>query len=98
MRTFILEEYQRVMGTVCRHYGLDEAQVLHSNKDLCVDARATMVGILISHGLKEADVVMATGLSQQGVNKLKNSVRFREKGWSFRETMKSIVKELEGDL
>ena len=96
MRTLIFNEYQRTMCTVCRHYGVDEVQMLHSKKEFCVDARATLIGILIEKGLTEADLVELTRLTQQCINKLKNSVRFREKGWSFREIMKGIKKELDG--
>lgn len=95
MRAIIFSEYQRIMATVCRHYGVDEVRMLHSNKEYCVDARATLVGISIGKGMTEAELVELTGLTQQCVNKLKNSVRFREKGWSFRETMRSVMKELE---
>ena len=95
MRTVILNEYQKVMASVLRHYGMDEASLLHSNKEECVDARATLVGILIDKDLTESDLVQLTGLTQQCINKLKNSVRFREKGWTFRETMKAVRKELE---
>ena len=94
MRQIILDEYLKVMETVCRHYGLDEVQMLHSNKDLCVDARATIIGILTEKGLTESDLVELTGLTQQCVNKLKSSVRIRENRWSFRETMKCIKLEL----
>lgn len=95
MRSIILDEYRKAMAAVSRHYGLDETLLLHSNREECVDARATLVGILIEHDLTEADLVQLTGLTQQCINKLKNSVRFREKGWTFRETMKAVRKELE---
>lgn len=94
MRTIIFDEYQKVMESVCRHYGLEENNLLHSNKEDCVDARATLVSILIGKGLTEANLVQLTGLTQQCVNKLKNSIRFRERGWVFRETMKAVQREL----
>ena len=96
MRTIIFDEYRKVITSVCGHYGLDEVILLHSNKEDCVDARATLVGVLIERGLTEADLVQLMGLTQQCINKLKNSVRFREKGWTFRETMKAVKRELEG--
>ena len=96
MRPIVFDEYQRTMATVCRHYGVDEVQMLHSNKEYCVDARATVVHLCVEKGLTEADLVELTGLTQQCINKLKNSVRFREKGWTFRETLRSVRKELEG--
>ena len=95
MRQIILDEYLKVMETVCRHYGLDEVQMLHSNRRECVDARATLTAILIEQNLTEDELVQLTGLTQQCINKLKNSVRFREKGWTFRETMKMVKRELE---
>ena len=95
MRQIILDEYLQVMEKVCRHFGLDEVQMLHSNRRECVDARATLTAILIDQNLTEDELVQLTGLTQQCINKLKNSVRFREKGWTFRETMKMVKRELE---
>ena len=94
MRQIIISEYQHVMDTVLRHYGMDEQPMLHSNKAECVDARATLVAVLVQKGLTESEVVQLTGLTQQCINKLKNSIRQREKGWSFRETLRIISSEL----
>ena len=94
MRQIIISEYQHVMDTVRRHYGMDEQPMLHSNKAECVDARATLVAVLVQKGLTESEMTQLTGLTQQCINKLKNSVRFREKGWSFRETLRIISSEL----
>lgn len=94
MRSFVFDEYRKVMEAVSRHYDLDEAVLLHSNKEECVDARATLVGILIERKLTESDLAQLTGLTQQCINKLKNSVRFRETGWAFRETLKVVRREL----
>ena len=90
----ISEEYGKVLAAVCRHYGLEEARLLCSNKEECVDARATLVHVCIGKGLSEAELVQLTGLSQQGINKLKNSVRLREKKWAFRETLRAVSAEL----
>ena len=95
MREIVFDEYRKVMAAVSRHYGMEETPLLHSNKEECVDARATLVGILIDRDLTEAELVQLTGLTQQCINKLKNSIRFREKEWAFRETMKAVRRELE---
>ena len=95
MREIVFDEYRKVMAAVSRHYGMEEEPLLHSNREECVDARATLVGILIDRDLTEAELVQLTGLTQQCINKLKNSIRFREKGWAFRETLKAVRKELE---
>lgn len=95
MREIVFGEYRKVMAVVSRHYGMEEEPLLHSNREECVDARATLVGILIDRDLTEAELVQLTGLTQQCINKLKNSIRFREKGWAFRETLKAVRKELE---
>lgn len=95
MRAIIFDEYQRAVGSVCRNYGVNEVEMIHSNKEYCVDARATLFAVLTDKGLTEADLVELTGLTQQCINKLKNSVRFREKGWTFRETLKAVRKELD---
>ena len=94
MRTLVFEEYQRMMAAVCLHYGMEETRILRSNKEECVDARATLVSIGIERGFSEAELVQLTGLTQQCINKLRNSVRFREKKWGFRETMKAIMEEI----
>ena len=95
MREIVFDEYRKVMAAVSRHYGMEEEPLLHSNREECVDARATLVGILIDRDLTEAELVQLTGLTQQCINKLKNSIRFREKGWAFRETLKAVKRELE---
>lgn len=94
MRTLVLESYQQIFAAVCRHYGLEEARLLRSNKEECVDARATLVHVCISKGLSEAELVQLTGLTQQCINKLRNSVRFREKKWSFRETLRVVMEDV----
>lgn len=94
MRQIIFNEFQRAAGSVCRHFGVDEVQMLHSNKNYCVDARAVLVSVLTDKGLSESELVELTGLTQQCINRLKNSIRFREKGWTFRESLRSIRHEL----
>lgn len=94
MRTLVFESYQQIFSAVCRHYGLEEARLLRSNKEECVDARATLVHVCICRGMSEAELVQLTGLTQQCINKLKNSVRQREKGWSFRETLKAVMNDV----
>lgn len=97
MRTVILEEYAKVNECVSRHYGMEGNRMLRSNKEECVDARASLVHTCIEKGMTEADLVQLTGLTQQCINKLKNSVRFREKKWGFRETLKAITEELQSN-
>ena len=70
MRTLVFEEYRKVTGTVCRHYGMDEEHLIRSNKEECVDARASLVHACIEKGMTEADLVQLTGLTQQCINKL----------------------------
>ena len=94
MRTVILEEYAKATECVSRHYGMEENRMLRSNKEECVDARATLVHVCISKGLSEAELVQLTGLTQQCINKLRNSVRFREKKWSFRETLRVVTADV----
>ena len=97
MRTVIFEEYAKMKAAVCRHYGIDEECMLRSNREECVDARASLVHAGIEKGLTEAELVQLTGLTQQCINKLRNSVRMREKKWGFRETMKAIRNDLQLD-
>ena len=54
MREIVFGEYRKVMAAVSRHYGMEEEPLLHSNREECVDARATLVGILIDRDLTEA--------------------------------------------
>lgn len=94
MRELIYGEYGRILDSVCRHYGLECGRVIRSNKEECVDARATLVHACICKGFTESELVELTGLSQQCINKLRNSVRFREKRWAFNETLKTVMADL----
>lgn len=58
--------------------GFDELAV--SRAERCVTARVVIVDVLLRLGMSEGDIVRLSGMSQQRVNALKNSGRFRLRG------------------
>lgn len=56
-----------------------------SNREECVDARATVCTLLGEWGLTDTDISRRFGMTRQGVNKLRNNFRNRsQQKWSVR--------------
>lgn len=92
MNSEIKRFYQRALHAVCQDTG--QADILHTNKEEAVDARTILIYILSQRGITDKEISILTGLTRQGVNKLKNSVRYRQRKWSFREDLKQISNAL----
>lgn len=90
----IKDMYQEVVGVVSRQTGVDEYDMLHSNKEECVDARSILVNVLISKGVTENEIVSLTRLTQQCVNKLKNNFPNRLHKWSITTNLQAVNSEL----
>ena len=84
------------MDTVCQVTGQEE--ILHTNREEAVDARAILIYILSERGITDTQIAGLTSLSRQGVNKLKNSVRYRKRKWSFTSDLQQISNELATDF
>lgn len=80
-----LEElYNKVVEATLEASGLTFEQIALCRADKCVTARVVMVDRLIRLGLTESEIVALSGMSQQRVNSLKNSAKYRLKGLSGR--------------
>lgn len=78
-----LEElYNKVVEATLEASGLTFEQLALCRADKCVTARVVMVDRLIRLGLTESEIVALSGMSQQRVNSLKNSAKYRLKGLS----------------
>lgn len=87
--------YNRAMETVQRITGQED--ILHTNREESVDARSILIYILSSKGLSDMEISKLTGLTRQGVNKLKNNFKYRKHKWSFVSDLQHISNELATD-
>ena len=69
-------------------------QLFHTNQEEAVDARTILIYILSEQGVTDTQIAELSGLTRQGVNKLKNSVRFRKRKFSFISDLQQIRNEL----
>lgn len=92
----IKDLYQTVVGIVCIETGIDEYNIIHSNKECCVDARYILVHIL-SHKLTDDEISLMMGIKRQSVNYIRNNFKCKLSKWSTREMLRDISKELAED-
>lgn len=92
MNREIVQFYTHTLQTVSQVTG--QTEILHSNREESVDARTILIHVLSGKGITDKEISILTGLTRQGVNKLKNSVRYRQRKWSFREDLKQISNAL----
>lgn len=92
MNTALQEYYQKALHTVQQVTGIDD--VLHTNKEEAVDARTILIYVLALKGISDNEIAQLTGLSRQGVNKLKNNYKFRKSRWSFVSNLQQTSNEL----
>lgn len=90
----MFDMYNAVKESVCRNTEVNEADMLSSNREECVDARSILVDVLIRKGVTEKEVSSLTGLTRQCVNKLKNGFSHRLRKWSVSTNLQSIDNEL----
>lgn len=95
MNNEIILFYRRALHTVCQVTG--QSDILHTNREEAVDARAILIYILSQRGITDTQIAGLTSLTRQGVNKLKNSVRYRRKKWSFHSDLQQISNALATD-
>lgn len=60
--------------------GITREQLYACRSERCVTARVVLVDALVQIGFSEGDIVCLSGMSQQRVNSLKNSARYRLMG------------------
>lgn len=90
-----LEEiYNRVVEATLEASGLTFEQLAISRTERCVTERVVMIDTLIEIGFTETDIAAVSGMSQQRVNSLKNSARYRLKGLAARVMREEMKKRL----
>ena len=79
-----MEQLQQIFDSaveaVMQASGLDFDALANCRSERCVVARVVLVDVLIELGMSEGDISLLSGMSQQRVNSLKNSARYRLKG------------------
>lgn len=85
--------YQNVVGAVCRVTGIDEYNMLHSNKEACVDARYIFIHLL-SQRLTDDEISRISGLSRTCSNKIRNSFHEKLNKYSIQCNLSEINHEL----
>lgn len=91
MKTCIVELYQTVVGTICRITGVSEVDIIHSNREECVDARFILVRVL-SERLTDNEIASLLKRTRQGINFIRNTARMRK--WSVANDWQAVSKEL----
>lgn len=86
--------YNRVVETTLDASGLTFEQLATSRTERSVTARVVMVDALISIGFTETDIAIVSGMSQQRVNSLKNSAKYRLKVLSARIMRDEVMKRV----
>lgn len=84
--------YNRVVEATLDASGLTFEQLATSRTERSVTARVVMVDALINIGFTETDIAIVSGMSQQRVNSLKNSSKYRLKGLSARIMQEEVRK------
>lgn len=83
--------YLNIAGIVCRETGVDEQDMLHGNKEECVDARFLLVKALALQ-LTDREVAELIGRTRQCVNAIRNSRKPMK--WSVRMNWEAVRKQI----
>ena len=86
--------YNRVVEATLEASGLTFEQLATSRTERSVIARVVMINTLIEIGFTEFDIAAVSGMSQQRVNSLKNSAKYRLKGLSARIMHEEVRKRM----
>lgn len=87
-----LEEiYNRVVEATLDVSGLTFEQLATSRTERSVIARVVMIDALIDIGFTESDIAIVSGMSQQRINSLKNSAKYRLKGLSAKIMREEVM-------
>lgn len=96
-----MEQLQQIFDcaveAVMQASGLDFDALANCRSERCVVARVVLVDVLMELGMSEGDIAFLSGMSQQRVNSLKNSARYRLKGLAarvMREEVKTLLQKI----
>ncbi len=90
--------YRKVFEATLQASGLSFEQLATSRADSCVMARVVMIDVLLQLGMNETDIVTYSGMSQQRVNSLKNSRRYRMRSLGARILKEEVVKNIQESI
>lgn len=93
-----MEQLQQIFDSaveaVMQASGLDFDMLANCRSERCVVARVVLVDVLMELGMSEGDIAFLSGMSQQRVNSLKNSARYRLKGLAARVMREEVRKSV----
>lgn len=89
MKNAVKELYEKARWLVCDYTEIDERDVITSNREVCVDARYILVGVL-SEYLTDEEIAKQSGLTRACCNKIRNGMRAKMTRYSFRCMFQSI--------
>ena len=93
-----MEQLQQIFDcaveAVMQASGLDFDALANCRSERCVVARVVLVDVLMELGMSEGDIAFLSGMSQQRVNSLKNSARYRLKGLAARVMREEVRKSV----
>lgn len=86
----IEELYRDIVTVVCDVTGIDEADILHSNRETCADARYILV-LALSRMMTDEEVGRLISRTRQGVSFIRSN-RVKMGKWSVASDWKVISK------
>ena len=86
--------FDSTVEAVMQASGLEFDALANCRSERCVVARVVLVDVLIELGMSEGDIALLSGMSQQRVNSLKNSARYRLKGLAARGMREEVRKSV----
>ena len=99
--TYNMKQLQQIFDSaveaVMQASGLEFDALANCRSERCVVARVVLVDVLIELGMSEGDIALLSGMSQQRVNSLKNSARYKLKGLAarvMRQEVKILLKKI----
>ncbi len=87
--------YNAVVYATVQASGIPLPQLMNSRADQCVTARVVLVDVLLQLDMAETDIVTCSGMSQQRVNSLKNSRKYRMKSLGARILKEEVRKKIQ---
>lgn len=90
--------YSSAVEAVMEESGLEFDRLAHGRDEMSVTARVVLVDALMEMGMSEAIVVGLSGMSQQRVNRLKNSARQKLRGLYGHMLHDAVEKRMRGIL
>jgi hypothetical protein len=83
--------YKAVVNATVQASGIPLSRLMNSRADQCVTARVVLIDVLLQLDMAETDIVTCSGMSQQRVNSLKNSRKYRMKSLGARILKEEVL-------